>query len=78
MLTVKIKGTLLIIMLYKVRKCLKMFVKFFGCKKYPCYKTDLTECHVEFREKCFQTSFLKQNFNMSQKARTTDFKVTGK
>ena len=33
---------------------------------------------IEFREKSFQTSFLKQNFNMSQKARTTYFKVTGK
>ena len=32
---------------------------------------------IEFREESFQTSFLKQNFNMSQKVRTTYFKVTG-
>ena len=54
-----------------------MFIKFIAHKKTLTIEQTTLNA-IEFREKGFQTSFLKQNFNMSQKARTTYFKVTGK
>ena len=54
-----------------------MLIKFIARKKTLTIKQTTLNA-IEFREKSFQTPFLKQNFNMSQKARTTYFKVTGK
>ena len=54
-----------------------MFIKFIARKKTLTIKQTTLNA-IQFREKSFRTSFFKQNLNISQKARTTYFKVTDK